>query len=185
MIFYLQTINFLYALSGLVLLGATMVLAYDYWLNRSNLYQRFVAKYIWWLLMLVAWGGVASTLLYSEYFGFIPCSLCWLQRIALYPQALIGSVAWRMRDTVNFPLYGIVLSVFGFVVAVYQYIYQMVPVETITSGALPCLADGTADCADKVMNVFGFVTFPFLSAVSFAFMIVVYLHMRRVAAEVN
>jgi disulfide bond formation protein DsbB len=135
--------------------------------------------------MLVAWGGVASTLLYSEYFGFIPCSLCWLQRIALYPQALVGSVAWRVRDAVYFPLYGIALSVFGLIVAVYQYIYQMMPAETVSSGALPCLADGTADCATKVMEVFGFVTFPFLSAVSFAFMIVVYLHMRRAAVKVN
>lgn len=185
MIFYLQTINFLYALSGLVLLGATILLAYDYYLNSSAWYRRFVAKYVWWLLLLVTWGGLGTTLLYSEYFGFIPCSLCWLQRIALYPQALLGSVAWRVRDSVYFPLYGIVLSVFGLIVAVYQYIYQMMPAETVSSGALPCLADGTADCATKVMEVFGFVTFPFLSAVSFAFMIVVYLHMRRLAVKVN
>ena len=181
MIFYLQTINFIYALSGLVLLGATILLTYDYFLNKSQWYGRFVARYVWWILTLVTWGGVATTLLYSESFGFIPCSLCWLQRIALYPQALLGSMAFKIRDSVYFPLYGIALSLFGLVVAVYQYIYQMMPPEAVSGGALPCLADGTADCATKVMEVFGFVTFPFLSAVSFAFLIIIYLQMRRAA----
>lgn len=181
MIFYLQTFNLVYALAGLSLLGVTAALAYDYFFNVSEWYQRFVSKYVWLVLLLVTWGGVATTLLYSEYFGFVPCSLCWLQRIALYPQALLGSVAWRVRDAVYFPIYGIVLSVFGFGVAVYQYVYQMLPKETIAAGALPCLADGTADCGTKVMEVFGFVTFPFLSAVTFAFLIVLYLHMRRTA----
>ena len=185
MIFYLQTINFLYALSGLVLLGATVILAYDHLLNQSSWYKQFVSKYVWILLMLVAWGGVMTTLLYSEYFGFVPCSLCWLQRIALYPQAFLGAAAWRLRDSVYFPVYGLVLSAFGFVTAVYQYIYQMMPVDTLGGSALPCLADGTADCATKVMEVFGFVTFPFLSAVTFAFLAVVYLHMRREALETN
>jgi len=66
-------------------------------------------------------------------------------------------------------------------VAVYQYIYQLVPKEMLESGVLPCLADGTADCSKKVMEVFGFVTFPFLSAALFAFLIVLYVHMRKSA----
>lgn len=181
MIFYLQTINLVYALGGLGLLGATAVSVYDYYFNASLWYERFAARYVWWILLVVTWGGVATTLLYSEVFGFVPCSLCWLQRIALYPQALLGGVAYWVRDSVYFPIYGIVLSGFGFIVAVYQYVYQMMPKETIATGVMPCLADGTADCGTKVMEVFGFVTFPFLSAVTFVFLIVLYLHMRRSA----
>jgi disulfide bond formation protein DsbB len=183
MIYYLQTFNLAFALGGLALLLVTLVLAYDYLFNNSAWYQQYVAKYVWYILMLVSWGGVATTLLYSEYFGFIPCSLCWLQRIALYPQAVMSVVAYKVRDTVYFPLYGIVISTLGLVVAVYHYIYQMMPKEILTSGALPCLADGSADCADKVMNVFGFVTFPMLSAITFVFMIVVFLHMRRISSR--
>lgn len=179
MVYYLQTFNLVYALGGLALLGATLVLIYDYYLNAGFLYRRFIQSYVWMVLALVLGGGVASTLLYSEVFGFVPCSLCWLQRIALYPQLLMVGVAFRAKDYTFFPLYGIVISAFGLVVAVYHYIYQMVPKEVLTSGALPCLADGSADCADKVMNVFGFVTFPLLSAVTFAFLIVVFMHMRR------
>lgn len=179
LLFHIHTINFLFALGGLLVLALTFGLLYDYVFNKQQWYGRFVSKYVWLLIIAASAGGVAITLLYSEVFGFIPCSLCWLQRVALYPQALLSIAAFRAKDTVHFPVYGMVLSAFGFVVAVYQYIYQAIPQELIQSGLVPCLADGSADCSKKVMEVFGFVTFPFLSAVLFAFLFVLYLHMRK------
>lgn len=178
LIFYLHNINFIYALSGLGLLVLTLGLLIDYRYNQQVLYQKYVANWAWFLVLTVTLGGVATTLLYSEYFGFIPCSLCWLQRVALYAQAIIATVAFWQRDNRFFPLYGIALSAFGLAVAIYQYIYQLVPAEVRTGGLMPCLADGTADCATKIMEVFGFVTFPFLSAVMFVFLIVLYLQMK-------
>lgn len=178
LLFHVQTINLLYSVGGLGLLAATLVLFYDYY-NGQGLYARFVAPYVWILILLTTIGGVFTTLLYSEVFGFIPCSLCWLQRVALYAQAFTSIAAWRLRDQVFFPVYGLVLSGFGLVVATYQYIYQALPQEVLQSGLVPCLADGSADCSKKVMEVFGFVTFPFLSGVLFLFLIVLYMHIRR------
>jgi len=178
--FYIQTINLLYAIGGLLFFMVALVLVYDYIYNQQQLYKRFVERFVWRLILLVTTCGVATTLLYSEYFGFVPCSLCWLQRIALYAQAIIAFVAFWKRDAIFFPLYGIALSIFGIGAAVYQYIYQLVPPET-RAAVMPCLADGTADCGTKVMEVFGFVTFPFLSAVMFLFLISLYIHMRRVS----
>lgn len=174
----LGTLNLLCAIGGLVLLIVTLGLLFDYYANKSRYYQSFIAPFVWQILIGVSVGSVVLSLIYSEYFGFIPCSLCWLQRIALYPQALLVLVAYRLREKNHFPLYSTILSIFGFVVAVYHYVYQLLPKETY-SGVIPCLADGSADCAEKIMNVFGFVTFPFLSAVTFAFLITLYLHMRR------
>lgn len=179
LLFNMQTINLLYSVAGLGALVASLVLIYDYIQNGQKLYLKFVAPFVWILILLTTIGGAATTLLYSEIFGFIPCSLCWLQRVALYPQVLMGFVAYAIKDAQKFPLYGMAISAFGFVVGVYQYIYQMVPQEVLESGLMPCLADGSADCAKKVMEVFGFVTFPFLSAVIFLFLFVLYLHMRR------
>ena len=179
LLFNIHTINLLYSIAGLVALGLTTVLFYDYFWGEQKIYQKFIAPYVWALLLLTSIGGVATTLLYSEVFGFIPCSLCWLQRVALYPQAIMGLVAFKIKDAEKFPLYGMAISAFGFLVAVYQYIYQMLPTEALQSGLMPCLADGTADCATKIMEVFGFVTFPFLSAVIFAFLFVLYMHMRK------
>jgi len=183
LIFNVQTINFWYSVAGLVSLVLSAVLVFDFF-NKQKLYNNFIAPYIWGILMLTTVGGVATTLLYSEIFGFIPCSLCWLQRVALYPQVLLVLTAFKFKDTKHFPIYGIVLSVFGFVVAVYQYIFQMLPQELHDSVLLPCLADGSADCSKKVMEVFGFVTFPFLSALLFVFLIVLYLHLYRFKSRV-
>lgn len=183
LIFNIHNINLLCAIAGLGVLAVTAVLLFDYLKNNQKVYHACVAPYIWWIVILTSIGGVAATLLYSEVLGFVPCSLCWLQRVALYPQVFLVLMAFKLKDAKYFPLYGIVLSVFGFFVAVYQYIYQALPQELHDSGVLPCLADGSADCSKKVMEVFGFVTFPFLSAVLFLFLIMLYLHLKRAAEK--
>jgi len=174
----LFTLNFLLSVGGLGLLLLTVILFVDYLFYRSAFYNRFVKFFVWQIVVLTTVGSVVLSLVYSEYFGFIPCSLCWLQRIALYPQALFALMAVRPAERVFFPLYSIGLSVFGLGVAVYHYIYQMMPKDT--SGAiLPCLADGSGDCAAKIIDQFGFVTFPFLSAITLSFLIALYLNLRR------
>lgn len=179
LLFYFQTINFLFALAGLGLLVASTVLVWDYYRNDQRLFQRWLLPHIWFIIVGTTAGGIATTLLYSEVFGFIPCSLCWLQRIALYPQLLLCLAAWQSNDRLHFPRYGRWLSVFGLVVATYHYIYQSLPKELLEAGIVPCLADGTADCGETIMNVFGFVTFPFLSGVLFFFLTLLYLHLQR------
>jgi disulfide bond formation protein DsbB len=185
MYFWLDTINFIFALGGLALLPVIAFLFVDYFMYQSKYFKRWLRPYAWFIVMGTTIGSVAISLLYSEYYGFVPCSLCWLQRIALYPQALLSLVAYKIKDTQFFPLYSIALSLFGFAVAVYHYIYQLVPKEVVTGQVMPCLADGTADCAVKVIDKFGFVTFPFLSAVTFLFLVIVYLHMRRLREAAN
>lgn len=179
LLFNLQTINFWYATAGLGLLAVTFVLLYDLYGNDQKLYKQWVSPYVWSILILATIGGVSSTLLYSEVFGFVPCSLCWLQRIGLYPQVLLVLAAFKLKDVKHFPVYGIVISTFGLLAAIYHYIYQQVPKELHESGLVPCLTDGTADCADKIMNVYGFVTFPFLSGIMFLFLITLYLHVHK------
>ncbi len=176
----LPVVNLIIAIGGLGLLAVTIVLFVDYFIFNGRYFGNILRPFLWPLIALTTVGSVIISLIYSEYFGFIPCSLCWLQRIAIYPQALLALIAWRKLDATHFPLYGIALSVFGFLVAVYQYIYQLLPTETRESGLVPCLVDGSgADCAVKVIDLFGFVTFPFLSAVTFAFLTAVYLYLRR------
>lgn len=174
----IDDINLIFSLAGLGLLSVTIFLFIDYLLLGRKYYTTYIHRFAWPILIAVTVGSVATTLFYSEYLGFIPCSLCWLQRVALYPQALFVLMAVRTKEAVFFPLYSIGLSIFGLIVALYQYVYQMVPRE-VSGGLMPCLADGTADCAEKVMETFGFVTFPLLSAITFAFLIVMYLNLRQ------
>ncbi len=180
--FLFNFLSFWLSVAGLALLFITIGLFVDYYRFQSRYYTRYVHRFAWPIIMLTTSGSVALSLIYSEYFGFVPCSLCWLQRIAIYPQALLSIMAFKTKDTVFFPLYGIGLSIFGLIVGIYQYIYQMLPQEA-SAGLMPCLADGTADCAAKVINQFGFVTFPLLSAITFLFLIVLYLNLRRANAR--
>jgi len=176
----LPVVNFVLAIGGLGLTLITVILLVDYFFYGGRYFDEKIRPFLWPIIVATTVGSVVISLIYSEYFGFIPCSLCWLQRIAIYPQALLALIAWRKKDSTHFPLYGIGLSLFGLVVAKYQYIYQMLPAETRESGIAPCLVDGSgADCAVKVIDLFGFVTFPFLSAVTFAFLITLYLYLRR------
>lgn len=171
-------VNFIVSLTGLGLGLLTILLYIDYLFLGRKYYLRFGKRLVWPAIIAITLGGVAVSLFYSEYLGFIPCSLCWLQRIALYPQALFAVMAFKTKESLYFPTYNIGLSVAGFAVAMYQYLYQMVPQE-VSSGVMPCLADGSGDCALKVIDTFGFVTFPLLSAITFAFLIVAYLNLKK------
>ncbi len=179
--FLLPILNLTLGVGSVFLLLVTLVLAYDLIYRKGSLFGTLLQPYLWPLIIGTTVSGVVLSLVYSELFNFVPCSLCWLQRIALYPQALIAILAWRHKDVINSPIYGIGLSIFGLLVAIYQYIYQAIPAET-RQGFVPCLADGSgADCATKVIDLFGFVTFPFISAVTFAFLITLYCYLRKTA----
>jgi disulfide bond formation protein DsbB len=174
----ISDINLIVSIGGLLLGALTIFLYIDYFFLKRAFYLRHGSKWAWPAIIGVTAGSVAVSLFYSEWLGFIPCSLCWLQRIALYPQALFAIMAFCIKETTYFPMYNIALSIFGLAVAMYQYIYQMLPKE-VSNGIMPCLADGSGDCALKVIDTFGFVTFPLLSAITFAFLIVMYLNLEK------
>ena len=46
-----------------------------------------------WIAFLVAAVAMAGSLYFSEVANYIPCRLCWFQRIAMYPLAVILLVA--------------------------------------------------------------------------------------------
>lgn len=177
--YLLSTLNFTVAVGGLALLAVTIILYVDYFVFKEKYFKEIMKETAWPAIIATTVGSTVLSLIYSEYFKFIPCSLCWLQRIAIYPQALMSVIAFKKKDTELFPLYGVALSIFGLGVAIYQYVYQLIP-PAAREGFAPCLIDGSnADCAVKVINEFGFVTFPLLSAITFAFLIIVYLYMLR------
>lgn len=119
---------------------------------------------------LVTVFGTAMTLVYSDLFGFTPCDLCWWQRIFLYPQVvLFGMAAWK-RDVYIID-YALVLSIFGFGVALYHHLLQMFP------DALPCPATGVS-CAQRIIFELNYVTFPMMAVALFGFLIILSLIIR-------
>lgn len=110
---------------------------------------------------LVALSATIGSLFFSERMGFIPCTLCWYQRILMYPLVFLLGIAFYRNDKKIF-VYALPLSLLGICVSSYHYAMQKVPslqeFSACTSGV---------PCSGQYINWFGFVTIPFLALIAF------------------
>jgi len=113
-----------------------------------------------WLAWLVAVAATAGSLYYSDVVGFEPCSLCWYQRIALYPLVVILPVGAITRDRF-LARYALPLTAAGAVLAVYNYLVELFP-------GIEVACSTTVSCSTVYVEAFGWLTLPLMSAVGFA-----------------
>ncbi len=116
-------------------------------------------------LLLIIWTqallATVGSLFYSEVMGYIPCELCWYQRILMYPLILIYGIAIFKKD-LQIALPGTFLSGIGMFVSVYHYALQKVPAFQNVGGFC-----GDVPCNLQYVNYFGFITIPFLAGLAF------------------
>jgi len=89
-----------------------------------------------WLVALVATLG---SLYYSEVRNFIPCTLCWYQRIAMYPLVFIlGIATWRNDPQIR--PYALTLSLLGLFWSSYHLLELWMPglAPSVCKGPIPC-----------------------------------------------
>ena len=79
-----------------------------------------------WMAWGVAAVATAGSLYFSEGAHYIPCELCWYQRIAVYPMVLILGISALRRDT-SIAIYAAPLALAGVVISVYHYQLQRIP----------------------------------------------------------
>lgn len=115
--------------------------------------------------LIAAWGisliATLGSLYFSEILKFIPCDLCWFQRIFMYPQVILLGLA-TIRKEYGIARYSLALSVIGGAISLYHYLLQKVPFfqsHTISCGRIPCTG--------QYINWLGFITIPFLALVAF------------------
>ena len=173
----IETINYILALATIVMqvVGVGFLAIFFLRTRFPDLGDvgAFLTKWGMWGGLLVSLAGIALTLLYSEVIGYVPCGLCWLVRIFLYPQAILFAIALWKRDR-SVVDYSIALSAFGFVVALYAHYLQMGGASLV-----PCPASGVSDCARRFVFEFGYVTLPMMGVTLFAFLIVLMLFVRK------
>lgn len=112
------------------------------------------------LAALVAVGAMFGSLWFSEVENFTPCLWCWYQRIAMYPLALILTVAAVRRDDGIRP-YGLALAGIGAAMSIYH-----VQLEFFPDQGSACSTD--VPCTFRWIEIFGFVSIPTLALASFA-----------------
>jgi disulfide bond formation protein DsbB len=111
-----------------------------------------------WLIALVSTLGALFS---SEIMGLEPCVLCWYQRIAMFPLALMLTVALLPFDT-RVVRYALPLALVGAVTAAYHtlLVWGPVPKDLVPCGQGP-------SCAEVKFELLGFITLPLLSLTAF------------------
>ena len=131
-----------------------------------------------WIAVLVAGIATAGSLYFSEVADFTPCRLCWFQRIAMYPLAVILLVAAIRRDR-DVQWYAVPIAAVGACISLYHYLVEWNPDLEVGNA---CAASGLS-CSAVWFREFGFVTLSFMALCGFAAVIVLTLVGTRVAAE--
>ena len=130
-----------------------------------------------WYLLFLAWVlalvSTLGSLFFSEVMGLPPCSLCWYQRICMYPLVLILLMGLFPFDRsvlkFSFPL-----AIIGFFIAVYHNLlyYKILP-----ESAAPCRQG--ISCTTVQLQWLGFITIPILALIGFSSILVVLSFIKR------
>jgi disulfide bond formation protein DsbB len=119
-----------------------------------------------WFAFAVGAVSTAGSLYFSEVAHFIPCNMCWYQRICMYPMTLLLGIAAVRRDH-TIRRYVIPLAAVGMCLSLYHYLIEWFP-SIETDGACGLVTT----CSAVYFRKFGFVSFPFMALCGFAFIIV-------------
>lgn len=123
------------------------------------------ALFTTWAISLIATIG---SLFFSEFMGFLPCDLCWYQRIFMYPLVIHIGIAVVRKDFRQ-SFYAFILATIGGTISIYHYLKQKVPYLkgeiSDSCGRIPCTTD--------YINWFGFITIPFLALTAFSLIAVI------------
>lgn len=120
------------------------------------------------LAWFVAVLATAGSLYFSEVANYVPCTLCWYQRIAMYPIVVVLAVGAARRDTAA-AVYAVALAGVGAVLALYHSALEWFPV--LDSGA--CSA--TTPCTLVWFRALGVFSLPNLALTAFALILVILL----------
>jgi Disulfide bond formation protein DsbB len=151
----------LVAIGAIVIVGGLRVLAI--WSDRALDAYASIARIVQPRAMAVAWVvaclATIGSLYFSEVARFTPCTLCWYQRIAMYPFVVLLGVATlrRARSVTGAPA----LAAIGALVAGYHVALEWVP--SLDSGA--CAV--AAPCTYVLFREFGIFSLPTLALTAF------------------
>jgi disulfide bond formation protein DsbB len=148
------------ALAGAIVLAALLRLA-----GRPRPLE-WIRSAIWgyelWLAFVVAALATGGSLFFSEIAHFVPCELCWFQRIFMYPLAIVTLLAAVFNDH-RAARYLLPLPVIGACISVYHLLVENRVVEQSNA----CLISAPGGCAVKWVDEFGYVTIPTLALTGF------------------
>ena len=118
------------------------------------------------LALVVAMVAMGGSLYLSEVAHLVPCELCWYQRIAMYPTALLLARAAVGRD-VALARSVRVLAMPGAAISIYHYQLERFPEQA------SAVCSSLAPCSATLMWQFHHVSIPWMALVAFATIVTV------------
>ena len=130
-----------------------------------------------WTIIFICWiiasVSTLGSLFFSEIMEFAPCALCWYQRIFMFPLVILLLVGLFPFDK-SIIKYALPLALAGWGFALYHtLLYSGFIPESIQ----PC-SQGVS-CSETYLDLFGFLTIPMLSLISFSAIIVLLVILKR------
>lgn len=113
------------------------------------------------LAWLVALTSTLGSLYFSEIANFTPCTLCWYQRIAMYPLAIVLAIAAARRDVAQ-RIYVWPVALVGAVVSSYHVLIERYP--SLESGGICSLS---VPCTQVWFRQWGFITIAYMALTGF------------------
>jgi disulfide bond formation protein DsbB len=130
-----------------------------------------------WTILFLTWIIISVSILGSLFFSHVmeyaPCVLCWYQRICLFPLVIILTSGLFPFDK-SVVKYALPLAIAGWLTAFY---HNLLYSGVIPQDLQPC-SKGVS-CTEKYIDLFGFITIPMLSLISFSIIITLLLLLKR------
>jgi len=117
----------------------------------------------------VALLSTLGSLYFSEIADFVPCRLCWFQRVFMYPITIVALVGLVRRDAAA-RWYSASLAVIGGGVSLYHLLIE----RGILPDSTSCSLFGPP-CSEVWFRAFGFVTLAFMALCGFVAIVVLNL----------
>jgi disulfide bond formation protein DsbB len=150
------------------LLLLVMILTKD----RGNLAKWFADKSLV-LVVLIMGGSMLASLFYSEIIGYVPCLLCWYQRLAIFAIAIISFIALIKKHGKEVWSYISTFSVLGIIVAVLHVFSR-----STNSEIFDCSAVGPS-CLQELFKVYGYIDIPVMSLTALFFVVLVIINRKK------
>jgi disulfide bond formation protein DsbB len=130
-----------------------------------------------WTIVFICWiiacVSTLGSLFFSEIMEFPPCALCWYQRIFMFPLVIILLAGLFPFDK-NIIKYALPVALAGWGFAFYHHLLYS---GFIPESVQPC-SQG-ASCSETYLDLFGFLTIPMLSLISFSTLVALLFILKR------
>ncbi len=127
------------------------------WIMKAPL-ASWIGKNATVILAVIFIGSTIGSFIYQYGFGYEPCLLCWYQRIAIIPIAIL-SLTGNLTKSRLLRRQILILATIGFIIALFHNYIDIFP----GSGVDVCGATSVS-CLVRYVYEFGYITIPMMSA---------------------